>query len=352
MLHLFPFFLCRSQQVHSVHSASGSTALTTGMDSIAEDLERQGGYALVSLTEEQQEVVATGFRTLRLALEKVQATSTVPCKCISPIDDSAHATGYHPAASSNSMSRYNAHREGFVFSDGAVFGFPSEQTQDFEPAMIEMQACLHGIANEALASIARVLNLPEHWFQETFHHHEDHSQWHLKRYVMDAPRDPRDTISVCNNPDEEETVLLPQHTDPSLLSVVVLDQPGRQPNSMGLQLYQKVPGLDQRAWVELPFSGHAVAIILVGSVLSYITGGKCQSAKHRVIHVDGVQERMAATFFLRPKGSAVLVVPPSRALEGVSLKKQITFDAWSGRVSRNYMKQRSGKNGKATATSH
>jgi isopenicillin N synthase-like dioxygenase len=326
LLLYFPFF-------RSMDSASGMTSLTTGMSTIAEDLERQGGYALVSLTERQQEVVSASFQSGNRALESVRASFSVPCKCIAASEDSAHATGYHPAASSNSMSRYNAYREGFVFSDGATFGFPGDLNQDFEPAMKELQVCLHGIANQALAAIEHNLNLPEGWFQRTFHPQEDHSQWHLKRYVIDTPRN-------AKNRDVQESVLLPQHTDPSLLSVVVLDQPGMQTNAMGLQLYQNIPGLDQRGWTELPFSGHAVAIIFVGSVLSYITGGKCQSAKHRVIHVDGVNERMAATFFLRPKGSAVLVVPPSRALEGVVLKRQFTFDAWSARVSRNYMKKK------------
>jgi hypothetical protein len=47
---------------------------------------------------------------------------------IQPDEDSAHVTGYHPASVTEGMSRYNAHRHGFVFSDGGMLqveGVPS-----------------------------------------------------------------------------------------------------------------------------------------------------------------------------------------------------------------------------------
>ncbi|CAB9497587.1 expressed unknown protein [Seminavis robusta] len=212
--------------------------------------------------------------------------------------------------------------------------------------MKELQECLHDIANDALSAIEDSLDLPHNWFQQTFHHHEDHSQWHLKRYVCEDSTSSSNNNNNINDDEkkqQDETVILPQHTDPSLLSVVILDQPGTNPGAMGLQHFRKIPDQEKREWTELPLHGHAVAAIFIGSVLSYITGGKCPSVKHRVIQKELVQERMAATFFLRPKGTAVLQVPPARALAGVTLKKQqVTFDAWSSRVSKNYMK------GKAT----
>ena len=55
--------------------------------------------------------------------------------------------------------------------------------QDFEPAMKDMQECLHTIANQVMSDIERHLNLPVRWFEENFEHVGNYSQWHLKRYV-------------------------------------------------------------------------------------------------------------------------------------------------------------------------
>ena len=366
-------------------------------ESLAEDVAANGGYAIVPLDEAQQQVVARGFDCGRRALTSIANASSSPSaeqlvRCIGPTEDSAHATGYHGAAgSANSMSRYNAHREGFIFSDGNMFSMQDNSSGDtsnneFEPSMTTLQDCLHSVANRALQAIERQLELSEErWFQEQFQYEEDHSQWHLKRYVYDNVDIDNDcghplrsnnhhnnqnikndshTGNQQNSPPSKETVeeqvrvLLPSHTDPSLLSVVILDQSGVQPGAMGLEVYQTLKGQNEpkRVWTELPCHGHGVAIIFIGSVLSHILGGTvCPSAKHRVVRqkeVEGSQhqERMAATFFLRPKGSAILQVPPSPLLEGHSLKKKhVTFDTWSSRVSRNYMKptnQGGTKNGK------
>jgi hypothetical protein len=48
---------------------------------------------------------------------------------------------------------------------------------------------------------------------------------------------------------------------------------------------------------------------------------------------------MAVTLFLRPSGLSKLQVPPSPVLSKVTLKKQLTFDAWNTRVSKNYGKK-------------
>lgn len=332
--------------IHNEIPSDNSIQLST-LDSVAEDLLSQGGVALLPMTNENQQVFAKGFQCARHALESV---STLTVRCIGSTEDSAHATGYHPAAASNSMSRYNGHREGFVFSDGSMFGIQTSESDEattttmsssneasFEPCMKGMQRCLHTTANQVLTAIEKQLQLPDYWFQENLEYDGDYSQWHLKRYVYDS----EPPAYTASSEGDEDTILLPSHTDPSLLSVVVLDQPGIQAGGMGLQVYQQVSGQDQRVWTELPQHGHGVAIIFVGSVLSYMTGNIYPSPRHRVIRKDTVKDRMAATFFLRPKGSALLQVPPSSSLKDVTLKKKQDFDTWSSRVSRNYMKQKS-----------
>lgn len=313
------------------------TALST-IDSVAQDFFHNGGYALVSLSGEQEEVIRKGFGCGRRALDTIQSKTAEEVQQILPSENSAHVTGYHSAGG---MSKYNSHREGFVFSDGGMFSVAIEEDDDdFETKMMELQECLHTIANQALSQLEQHLELPQNWFQEHYKHNENHSQWHLKRYVC----------GVEDKEIQEEKVLLPSHTDPSLLSVVIVDQVGKARGAMGLQVYGKIPIQEKREWTELPFHGHAVATIFVGSVLSYITGGVCPSAKHRVIQkeVDRStsssnvrEERMAATFFLRPKGTSILQVPPSPHLQGVSLKrKESTFSAWTDRVSRNYQQSK------------
>ena len=419
----------------------------TAWESLAEAIVANGGYAVVPLDPARQQVFARGFECGRRAFDAIAKTNNnntidpssttqqmMMVQCIGPNDDSAHATGYHPAASSNSMSRYNAHREGFVFSDGNLFSMIHNRKEenndgndhhddDFRSSMEAMQQCLHSIANQAMQGMEQYLGLSDHWFQEHFRHEESHSQWHLKRYVVgdahpdfnnnndnrksnnnnnnnnngETSRDHRlslsssinDTAPIVNSTStkEEQNLLLPSHTDPSLLSVVVLDQPGIQPGAMGLEVFAwdaaASVGCDKkRVWRELPCHGHGVAIVFVGSVFGAISGGQLiPAAKHRVVVQNDMhtkiydsmdnnsmekavveeeeeeeedtsspqkQERMAATFFLRPKGSAFLQVPPSPLLEGVSLKKnkQVSFDTWNSRVSRNYMKQT--KKGAAT----
>ena len=126
---------------------------------------------------------------------------------------------------------------------------------------------------------------------------------------------------------------------------------------MGLQCqHQAAPGTraGPREWREVPLHGHAVATVLVGSVLSYITGGLFPGARHRVVYRPALpRSRMAATLFLRPRGDAALSVPPSALLTGGGggggggvRVRRTTFDAWIARVSKNYMRQKKKKNRK------
>jgi len=183
---------------------------------------------------------------------------------------------------------------------------------------------------------------------------------------------------------EGERIILPMHTDPSLISVVIHDNDrgrttkddddGGGGGALGLQYYHP----KKRKWIEPDEHGHDVATIFVGSVLAYLTSGRFPGSKHRVIEIKDKQQqhlkqRMAATLFLRPQPSALLQVPlPSpwllRQIEQEqeeksstnndrenssnssihvnktkkklsSLKPPITFDAWLKRVARNYEKQ-------------
>jgi len=100
-------------------------------------------------------------------------------------------------------------------------------------------------------------------------------------------------------------------------------------------------------------SGHDIAIIFVGSVLSYLTKGQIFSAaKHRVANwtsntsKDG-KDRMAATLFVRPNGKSVMQTLPSPYLQSneSSKKKPPTFSVWNQRVAKNYMKKKQQQKG-------
>ena len=286
-------------------------------ESVVNDL-LQHGVAVQELLEGQASIHRTAFATAKRALH-----TDLKCQRIGPHDDSAHATGYHAAGG---MSRYNQYREGFVFSDGMSFGMNTESDDmpEWEQDMQSLFTSLHGIAQNVLTELEQEWMLPNGWFQNTFGDTSLHSQWHMKRYV---------------GPTEDNGVLLPIHTDPSLLSVIIHDAPGIQQKCMGLQ-YQAITEDGTREWRDVSHHGHLVATIMVGSVLGYITGGQVVAAKHRVVVDTSIsRERMAATLFLRPRGTARMVVPPSQAFENVVLKKQrTTFDSWNEKVARNYEK--------------
>jgi isopenicillin N synthase-like dioxygenase len=300
-------------------------------EQVVQDLERRG-TAVLELPRQSQAIIVhqTAFATAKHAFHLLAAApSSVHCQRIGPGEDSAHATGYHTAGG---MSRYNACREGFVVSDGASFGLGLEPCiPAFERDLQDLSESMHGIAQQVLSTMERSWDLPEHWFQTTLGDAKQHSQWHMKRYVR-PEREPEPEKSMV-----EDIVLLPSHTDPSLISIIVHDAPNMQDGCMGLQ-YQGPPSGGKREWIEVPKHGHLVATVMVGSVLGYITGGRIPPAKHRVIATAMTGERLVATLFVRPRSTAMLQVPPSIVFQNVSLKKQVTFDTWNARVSRNYMK--------------
>jgi hypothetical protein len=228
--------------------AADDASTSDAWDHIAEALDVQGGMAMVNVPPEVAKVHAHAFQMARCTLENKEShdVATIP-----PDADSAHVTGYHPP---EGMSRYNAFREGFVFSDGNLMG-----DHHFKGAMHDMFASLHGIAQHVLSALERRWKLPPNWFQSCLGPTENHSQWHIKRYVYGG----------------DDSILLPVHTDPSLISVVVHDRVGTRDGAMGLQ-YQF-----RGEWIHIPASGHQVATIFVGSVLSCITGNTAPSDEQR-----------------------------------------------------------------------
>ena len=322
------------------------------------------------------DVHASCFETAKRALDAAKAGDIGGIRKIGPSDDSAHATGYHCAGidsvDGSSMSRYNWHREGFVFSDGEMFDVEipevdngTHQQRQFQSDMQKFFASMHdAMATNVLRAVARNLGCQdEDWFANKLGPTDKSSQWHVKRYVPICPTDTAtdDGMGHCkkekNERNEsqrerggEKDIWLPVHTDPSLISIVLHDAPGKREGAMGLQYQIPDPSSHQkRIWVELPWHGHAIATVLVGSVLSYITGNVFPGAKHRVVcrlpTTDEETERVAATLFVRPRGDRMLLVPPSPLLltdTGANSVKirNATFNDWNARVSRNYMKGR------------
>jgi isopenicillin N synthase-like dioxygenase len=239
--------------------------------------------------------------------------------------------------------------------------------------MESLFASMHdAIAVNVLRAVARNLGCQDKdWFQTNLGPTDGSSQWHVKRYVCPTATDSeKNQNSECDDKGdvEEEIEWLPVHTDPSLISIVLHDVPGKREGAMGLQYQVPDPSISyendsnpkslKNIWVDVPWHGHAVATVFVGSVLSYITGNLYPGAKHRVVYrpsttlnVDESEQRVAATLFVRPRGDCKLLVPPSPLFlteEGDSSVRirNTTFDAWLERVSRNYMKGRK-KNDKA-----
>ena len=300
--------------------------------------------------------------------------------------NSASATGYHSAGGQDSLSRYNTHRQGFIFSNGESFDISNlplshyheddhhDRKLSFEQAMNEMFDTLcNTIAKSTLQGIARYLELEdEDWFEQVYGPMESSSQWHVKRYVEPSiiEKNEVEGDDVSNHDVKEgedaEIEWLPVHTDPSLISVIIHDAPGYNPNAMGLQYQCSISPQHQqqtntnnnerktKVWKEVEAHGHSVATIFCGSVMSYITGGLFPSAKHRVIYQKDIKmqgatpmktasHRQAATLFLRPQGQSILTIPPCPTLlEGertVRIRKELQFKDWLNRVSKNYQKK-------------
>lgn len=263
-------------------------------------------------------IPAAAFASTTTALHMLEQAPTTLCPEIRESADSAHITGYHRLGSMS--ARYNAYREGFVFSDGCEIDMVDYP--DFRYSCAALYNLLQDTSDAILSSLCRHMELPETWFQEQLGPTRSNSQWHIKRYVKPPP--------VAGN---VECCLLPTHTDPSLISIVIHHRTGIQLGAAGLQYFTR-----DGKWVEVPCSGQLVAIVLVGSVMQQVTGGYFSACKHRVVST-AEQDRMAATLFVRPAPTAVLCLPPSPVLRGrTHVKGNLTFEQWNAKTARNYEK--------------
>ncbi|CAK0846442.1 unnamed protein product [Prorocentrum cordatum] len=258
---------------------------------------RMLGAVQLRLPNWRQEVHAESFRVARPALEDA-AAGTGPHR-LAPGADSADATGTHPAGA---LSRYNASRAGLIFSNGEVFdvdtpGVPAGGFSRQMEAFFEAQCSL---AEQVLRGLEASLGVQRGWFASAMGDLRRHSQWHIKCFVGAA------ADSSHRRMQDGRVVLLPMHTDPSIISLVVHDREGMHPGAMGLEVWRS----EDRAWLEAPWCGHGVATLFVGSVLERISGGSLRAARHRVVSASGdaagASPRVAATFFFRPAPEAVL----------------------------------------------
>jgi len=271
------------------------------LQEIAVPLQRSG----IGLKDLQDSLIAEeAFKEARRLLEDPSSLPKIP-----PEADSAHVSGYHPAGD---LSRYNRYREGFIWSDNPAGTISSDP--QFEATISALRCQLLNVAQEALRSLESAFDLECGYFERTMGPTGDHSQWHIKRFVSK----------------QDDKNWMDQHTDPSLVSIVIHDRP-TQEGSYGLQ-YSKQDLSGKREWHSISRSGHGTAIVMVGSVLSQMLDIK--PCRHRVIQQGDGHDRMAATLFLRPRPDAILQ-PIGRKL---SKKPPVSFDVWCSRVARNYEK--------------
>jgi isopenicillin N synthase-like dioxygenase len=351
---------------------------TTSQDALGRLI--SDGLACLDLSPSQQEVSENLFREFAAVLPALR--SNVDLRIPSDAVDAHAVTGYHPSGELPWSFSSNASREGLVWSrrgedlrrrsettattqrESTGQGDPSLDDVDDDLSHLfrcaeRMEDMLHEIAVSVLKWIESYLELSPGWFQrnvlgnpndslsQSAESIQSHHQWHLKNYVLDAS--PNSSV-LSPPPSFERDVVLPVHTDPSLVSVVILDRPGKLEGAQGLQYWDR----HESQWREVESSGHGVAVVLIGSVLSRITRGHLHAPKHRVIGPvvtqESLEHRRAATLFLRPAPDALLQVPPSPVLMEASSSSMdqsrkekldpITFGEWTSRVSKNYRRRK------------
>ena len=314
------------------------------------------GFATLELPQEISDIVSHAFGVAQPAFDCLEDG---PPTLGPHTKDSANASGSHRIGA---LSTYNACREGFVFSNGATFSVRG--VHGFEATMGSFFAAAADTAQAVLAAIERRLQLPQNWFDSSLGPVRDHAQWHLKRYRQEAA--PKHAVTS-----DGKLVLLAVHSDPSLISLVFHDAPGRSPGALGLECQvdgrrgatkaapasaslakasgvasaaaePEVSGGPSTLWEPVTAHGHAVVTILVGSVLDRLTCGRYRAVRHRVAVPSGspleTARRVAATFFFRPAPSALLQPPPSPMLQPPSggMPRPIKFSAWQQKVADKY----------------
>jgi isopenicillin N synthase-like dioxygenase len=306
-------------------------------DQVVVDLLNQSGIAWVVLPTTSQ-IPQAAFGAARRALASIDGESAVT-PLIQPNSDSAHVTGYHPSA--GSLSRYNRHRRGFVWSDEAASGLKADAISiqdcpEFAPQMNALVILLHDIADRVLGALERHWSLPTGYFLQQFGlESRTSSQWHVKEFTKSGETMGGGDLVHPSSKRSDDYILLPVHTDPSLISIVMHDSPANVASgAQGLQYHH------HGTWQPVPRGGPGVAVVLVGSVLDHVTGGALMAAKHRVVaHEQLSTTRLAATLFVRPAPHSVLsstLIPGAQ--QRPPTKRTKTFAEWNARVARNYQK--------------
>eukprot|EP00040_Diaphanoeca_grandis_P029979 m.176493 g.176493 ORF g.176493 m.176493 type:complete len:372 (+) comp31848_c0_seq4:214-1329(+) len=301
---------------------------------------RRDGVCQIELTSKLEDLNFIGFEAVRCALQP-NNSDVLHQRSIPEGADSSDSSGYHAAGG---LSRYNRFREGFVFSNGNI---PAVGPTSFTACMEQWYHSYLELANQVLLSIAKSVCIqdPQVWVDSL--QISGHSQWHVKRYSTPVVFDTNtltthtDTSPVIT---DDDRLLLPLHTDPSVISLVIHDSGvGIQHGAQGLQFQSRItPEAAQYKYTDLAHSGHRVATVFVGSLLEKLSGGLLRAAKHRVF-VAGVpdfevNERMVATFFFRPAPKFVLKLLPSPLIPSTTRIKQMTYRDWKRRTASRYEK--------------
>eukprot|EP00966_Prymnesium_polylepis_P213235 4938704-Prymnesium_polylepis.1 len=187
------------------------SSICESADQAAAALEEQG-VATLAVSAAAQQLHAHCFASAKFGLD-VAADGTSPL-AISPNADSAHVSGVHRAGE---LSQYNVCREGLVFSDGGRVdlgdaAFTAAMDAFFDSALEH--------AAQVLGAVERRLSIGEGWFEASYGPIRDHSQWHLKRYRPELSP----VEATCS---DGRRVLLPVHSDPSLISSELPPEPQR-----------------------------------------------------------------------------------------------------------------------------
>jgi len=280
----------------------------------------QYGVSSLDLSSEKSDLNKRCFRRLNSKFDQFIERDNAS-KVIDMSTESSNYNGFHRIGA---LSQYNACREGFVFSNGDKKWLQSCGDDDFVDDVECLFQSTVGIALDVFTAIEHHLKLEEGWFQRNLGPVECHSQWHLKRYQPDVAPPMARTADGA-------TVLLPMHSDPSIISIVIHDREGSQEGAQGLEYL-----CGSNIWKEVERSGHSTVTVFCGSVLDRITGGLYPACKHRVALRPPFDKRVVATFFWRPSPHALLEVPPSPLLSHVKLSKILNFRQWNKRVSQRY----------------
>jgi isopenicillin N synthase-like dioxygenase len=316
----------------------------------------EDGITQLHLSEDESCVIKDAFECASRAMDNINKDISCFPHLIEPNHDAYHCTGYHPLGGSLS-SKYNKYREGFIFSNGDLFDIQNDaEGLNFESTMEKTRKVLHSLAVKAIKYIETTIGLESDYMEKKYGLSTaiiQHSQWHLKRYASEV--------------DNDDTLALGVHTDPSIVSVVIHDAPQVQSGGWGLQYSTKKiidKGEDEititSQWNEVSFHGHSVATIMVGAAFARISqvGENINRhpkitqlrkmyppCRHRVVpSSSSSRRRMALTYFLRPDPSSILEPLPIFTEMGVkSPKKHLAFGAWYDRVSSRYKKSKSKK---------